>query len=376
MKTFNNLPLFSVSVEDDECTITTISLVENPAMQLPMYCFADEKNIQKFAIQDESKHCFISCIVRCDYPIYRVDAAGNEFYIVFDKETSKRLCQKLLRDGFQQNISLDHNGELISGIELQEVFIKDSSKGISPVGFEDAADGSLFGIYHVSDENLWRDCIEGRFGGVSLESYLHLEQFKQIKKNNNHKFMSKLKNSIKALLLQFSEVETDKGILTWEEDGEIMVGYAVYMDGEPAADGEYVAGENIIVVAEGKVAEIKPVETPAEDPAPAAEPEMPVEPEPAQAAEEPAPVAEPEMPVEPAPVVVVEDDEDMRIRELEDRIAKLEADMAELVAKVAEIAVAPAAAPVEDEFEQVVKKQKTGNSRLDKAIAIASAFKK
>ena len=375
MNMYNNLPLYLVNVDDDSCTITTISLVENPAMQTQMLCFGEQKPILKFSL-DESKHCFISCIVRCDYPIYRVDAAGNEFYIVFDKETSKRLCQKLLRDGFQQNISLDHNGELISGIELQEVFIKDSSKGISPVGFEDAADGSLFGIYHVSDENLWRDCIEGRFGGVSLESYLHLEQFKQIKKNNNHKFMSKLKDSIKALLLQFSEVETDKGILTWEEDGEIMVGYAVYMDGEPAADGEYVAGENIIVVAEGKVAEIKPVETPAEDPAPAAEPEMPVEPEPAQAAEEPAPVAEPEMPVEPAPVVVVEDDEDMRIKELEDRIAKLEADMAELISKVAEIAIAPAAAPVEDEFEQVVKKQKTGNSRLDKAIAIASAFKK
>ena len=368
MKTFNNLPLFSVSVEDDECTITTISLVENPAMQLPMYCFADEKNIQKFAIQDESKHCFISCIVRCDYPIYRVDAAGNEFYIVFDKETSKRLCQKLLRDGFQQNISLDHNGELISGIELQEVFIKDSSKGISPVGFEDAADGSLFGIYHVSDENLWRDCIEGRFGGVSLESYLHLEQFKQIKKNNNHKFMSKLKDSIKALLLQFSEVETDKGILTWEEDGEIMVGYAVYMDGEPAADGEYVAESIIVVVENGIVKEIKPVEAPAEEPAPVAESE------PVQAAEEPAPVVEPEMPAEPA--APAEDEKDMKIKELEDRIAKLEADMIELVAKVAEIAVAPAAAPVEDEFEQVVKKQKTGNSRLDKAIAIASAFKK
>ena len=375
MKLFNNLPLYLVNVDDESCTITTISLVENPAMQLPMFCFGEQKPIMKFSL-DESKHCFISCIVRCDYPIYRVDAAGNEFYIMFDKEASEKLCQKLLRDGFQQHVSLDHNGKLISGIELQEVFIKDSSKGISPVGFEDAADGSLFGIYHVSDENLWRDCIEGRFGGVSLESYLHLEQFKQIKKNNNHKFMSKLKDSIKMLLLQFSEVETDKGILTWEEDGEIMVGYAVYMDGEPAADGEYVAGENIIVVAEGKVAEIKPVEAPAEDPAPAAEPEMPVEPEPAQAAEEPAPVAEPEMPVEPAPVVVVEDDEDMKIRELEDRIAKLEADMAELVAKVAEIAVAPAAAPVEDEFEAIKKKQKTGNSRLDKAISIASAFKK
>lgn len=375
MKLFNNLPLYLVNVDDAECTITTISLVENPAMQTQMICFEEQKPIMKFSL-DESKHCFISCIVRTDFPIYRVDSQGNEFYIVFNREASEKLCQKLLRDGFQQNISLDHNGELISGIELQEVFIKDSSKGISPKGFEDAAEGSLFGIYHVSDESLWNDCIEGRFGGVSLESYLQLEQFNQIKKNNKSTFMSKLKDSIKALLLQFSEVETDKGILTWEEDGEIMVGYAVYMDGEPAADGEYVAGENIIVVAEGKVAEIKPVETPAEDPAPAAEPEMPVEPEPAQAAEEPAPVAEPEMPVEPAPVVVVEDDEDMKIKELEDRIVKLETDLASLIEKVAEIATAPAAAPAEEEFEAIVKTQKTGNSRLDKAIAIASAFKK
>ena len=367
MKLFNNLPLYLVNVDDESCTITTISLVEHPAMQTQMLCFGEQKPIMKFSL-DESKHCFISCIVRCDYPIYRVDAAGNEFYIVFDKESSKKLCQKLLRDGFQQNISLDHNGQLISGIELQEVFLKDSEHGINPSGYDDVAEGSLFGVYHVSDENLWRECVEGRFEGVSLESYLHLEQFKQIKKNNNHKFMSKLKDSIKALLLQFSEVETDKGILTWEEDGEIMVGYAVYMDGEPAADGEYVAGENIIVVAEGKVAEIKPVEAPVEDPAPVAEPE------PAQAAEEPAPVAEPEMPVEPT--APVEDEKDMKLKELEDRIAKLEADMAELVAKVAEIAVAPAATPVEEEFEQVVKKQKTGNSRLDRAISLASAFKK
>ena len=369
MKTYNNLPLYLVNVDDEDCTITTISLVQNPAMQTQMICFGEQKPIMKFSL-DETKHCFISCIVRCDYPIYRVDAVGNEFYIVFDKEASMKLCQKLLRDGFQQNISLDHNGELISGIELQEVFIKDSSKGISPKGFEDAAEGSLFGIYHVSDESLWNDCIEGRFGGVSLESYLQLEQFNQIKKNNKSTFMSKLKNSIKALLLQFSEIETDKGILTWEEDGEIMVGYAVYIDSEPAADGEYVAGENVIVVTEGKVTEIKPVEMPAEEP----KPEEPVEP--VQTAEEPAPVAEPEMPVEPAPVVVVEDDEDMKLRELEDRIVKLETDLADLIAKVAEISTTPAAAPVEEEFEQVVKKQKTGNSRLDKAIAIASAFKK
>lgn len=364
MKTFNDKPLYLVNVDDEDCTITTISLVENPAMMLPMYCFEEQKPIMKFSL-DESKHCFISCIVRTDFPIYRVDDKGNEFYIVFNREASEKLCQKLLRDGFQQNISLDHNGQLISGIELQEVFLKDTEHGINPSGFEDVADYSLFGIYHVSDENLWKECVEGRFGGVSLESYLQLEQFNQIKKNNKSTFMSKLKNSIKALLLQFSEIETDKGILTWEEDGEIMVGYAVYIDSEPAADGEYVAGENVIVVAEGKVTEIKPVEMPAEEP----KPEEPVEP----VQTEEVPVVE--VPVEPEPAPV-EDEKDMKIKELEDRIAKLETDLADLVAKVAEIATTPAAAPAEEEFEAITKTQKTGNARLDRAVALASAFKK
>ena len=185
--------------------------------------------------------------------------------------------------------------------------------------------------------------------------------------------MSKLKRALMNLIMEFNNLMTDKASLYWNEETDIQEGYEVFVDGEgnekiPAPDGEYIAEDKVIVVENGIVKEIKPVEAPAEEPAPVAEPE------PAQAAEEPAPVAEPEMPVEPA--APVEDEKDMKIKELEDRIAKLEADMAELVAKVAEIAVTPAAAPVEDEFEQVVKKQKTGNSRLDKAISIASAFKK
>lgn len=192
---------------------------------------------------------------------------------------------------------------------------------------------------------------------------------------------SKLKRALMSLIMEFNNLMTDKANLYWNEDTDIQEGYSVFVDGEgdekiPAPDGEYTSEDKVIVVENGIVKEIKPVEMPAEDPAPAAEPEMPVEPEPVQTAEEPAPVAEPEMPVEPAPVVVVEDDEDMKIKELEDRVAKLEADLASLIEKVAEIATAPAAAPAEEEFEAIVKTQKTGNVRLDRAMAIASAFKK
>ena len=373
MKTFNNRPIFLVNVDADDCTITTISLVDDPAMELPMYCF--DKEIVSFSMQDEMQHNIISCIVRTDYPILRLTADGNPYYIVFNKETSKKLCQKLMKDGFQQCISLDHNGKLIEGIQLQEVFIKDSNRGISPVGFEEAAEGSLFGVYHITDEQLWKDCIEGRFGGVSLESYIDLQKFNKIDNKKTKNIMSKIKDALKRLLMEFNTLSTDKAELYWEEDTELMVGYKVFVEDEsgnkvPAMDGEYISDENKIKVAGGVVTEIEKKEVddmPAEVPAEKKEDVMeePVMEEPAK--EEPAK----EEPTTEEP----KDDNTEKVAELEKKVADLETKLADLEAKLAEIATAPAAEPVVDEFENIKKRGTTGDKKLDKRIAIAQALK-
>lgn len=379
MKMFNDRPIFLANVDSEDCTITTISLVDNPAMELPMYCF--DKEMVKFGMQDEMKHNIISCIVRTDYPILRLTEDGNPYYVVFNRETSEKLCQKLMRDGFQQNVSLDHNGRLIEGIQLQEVFLKDSSKGISPVGFEEAAEGSLFGIYHITDEKLWNECLEGRFGGVSLESYLRLESFKNIK-NNKKNMASKIKEALKRLLMEFNNLSTDKAELYWEEDTELMVGYKVFVEDEagnkvPAADGEYISDENKITVEGGVVTEIEAKEA---DDAPKAEEETPAQEEQKEEtmAEEETPAQEEVAPEagqnseETAPEAEQEED---KTAELEKRVADLEAKIAELESKIVEIATAPAASPVVDEFEKVTKKVSSGDKKLDKRIAIASALK-
>ena len=369
MKTFNNRPIFLLNVDDENSTITAVSLVDDPAMELPMYCF--DKETVKFSMQDEMKHNIISCIVRTDYPILRMTEDGNPYYVVFNKETSEKLCQKLMRDGFQQNISLDHNGELIDGIQLQEVFLKDTSKGINPVGFEDAAEGSLFGVYHITDEQLWQDCLDGKFGGVSLESYFQLENFHKIK--NKVSMANKIKEALKRLLMEFNNLSTDKAELYWEEDSELMVGYKVFVeDAEgnkiPAEDGEYISDENKIKVENGMVTEIeaKDAEDTVEEEK--KEEETPMEEVPAE--EEP---KEEEAPKEEAPEEAPKEED--KTAELEKRIADLEAKLAELETKLVEIATAPAAAPVVDEFEKVTKKASTGDKKLDKRIALAAALK-
>ena len=374
---YNNIPIFAVNVESEDCTITTISLVDEPAMELQMQMF-DKKDTVKFSLQDEVKHNIVSCIVRTDFPILRVTPEGNPYYIVFNRETSEILCRRLMRDGFQQNISLDHSGKLIEGIQLQEVFLKDSSKGISPIGFEEAAEGSLFGVYHITDDQLWKDCIEGRFGGVSLESYIDLQKFNKIDNKKNNRFsMNKIKNILRKLLLEFNALSTDKAELYWEEDTELMVGYKVFVEDEsgnkvPAMDGEYISDENKIKVAGGVVTEIERREI---DDMPANVP--PVEKKEAMA--EPAveePKAEPK--AEPAPEEPKEepkDDNTEKVAEMEKKIAELEAKLADLEAKIAEIATAPAAQPVMDEFENIKKLGKTGDKDLDKRLAIAAALK-
>ena len=371
---YNNIPVFAVNVDDPGCSISTMSLVDDPAMSIDMVCFSKEQNM-KFSIQDETQHNILTCLVRVDFPILRVTPDGNPYYIVFNKDTAKVLCQRLMKDGMQQNISLQHNGKLIDGIQLQEVFIKDSSLGISPVGFEEAADGSLMGVYHITDDQLWNDCIEGRFKGISIESLLGIEEFKKkcnkkIKKNN----MSKLKDMIKMLLMEFNTLSTDKAELYWEEDTELMVGYKVFVEDEsgnkvPAMDGEYISDENKIKVAGGTVTDIEKKEVddmPAEVPAEKKEDVM----------EEPA-VEEPakEEPKEEPATEEPKDDNTEKVAELEKKVADLETKLADLEAKLAEIATAPAAQPVIDEFENIKKRGTTGDKKLDKRIAIAQALK-
>ena len=350
-----------------------MSLVDDPAMSIDMVCFSKEQNM-KFSIQDETQHNILTCLVRVDFPILRVTPDGNPYYIVFNKDTAKVLCQRLMKDGMQQNISLQHNGKLIDGIQLQEVFIKDSSLGISPVGFEEAADGSLMGVYHITDDALWNDCIEGRFKGISIESLLGIEDFKKCNKKNKKKNnMSKLKDMIKKLLLEFNSLSTNIAELYWEEDTELMVGYKVFVEDEsgnkvPAMDGEYISDENKIKVAGGTVTEIEkrevddmPVNVPTQKKDTMEEP----------AVEEPKKEPAKEEPAKEEP----KNDNTDKTAELEKRIADLESKIAELETKLVEIATAPAAKPVMDEFENIKKIETTGDKKLDKRIAIARALK-
>ena len=116
----------------------------------------------------------------------------------------------------------------------------------------------------VVDDEIWSWIKEGILRGFSLEGFFTMEN------TTNQENMKKLKEILAKIISKFTEVTTDKGILTF--DGEAEIGKDVYLrleSGEvvDAEDGEYKAENGKTYVVEGgKIAEIREVtEEEAED---------------------------------------------------------------------------------------------------------------
>lgn len=193
--------------------------------------------------------------------------------------------------------------------------------------------------------------------------------------------LNKIKEMLQNMLMQFSQLSTDKGLISWVGDEELpAVGDSIVVIDEEgnevkAESGEYRAENgNIIIIEDGNVIEIreeeKPVEEPQEEPAeePSEEPqEEPVaEPEPEN---EPEPQEEPvEEPSEPEV-----DERDARIAELEARVAELEAENDELRARIKELEEKPAGEPASEEFERINKIEKPKDKKLGRLYDIVNA---
>jgi hypothetical protein len=126
---------------------------------------------QSFAIQDEDKRIISGPLMIANQKIYRNDPEIGEYEVFFSPETIKKIAIKLAKKGFHNNVNLMHSAELkVPGVTLFEIFQSDKSRGIMPMkGFEDLADGSLFGSMYVENDVAWQYVKDGLIKGFSVE---------------------------------------------------------------------------------------------------------------------------------------------------------------------------------------------------------------
>lgn len=368
MATLNqNIPFYWAELSDNEDGMVCVSLVDNPAVDRDFMAFSAEKKIPVCAISNEEKRLVRGVLMRADFPIYRFFPPGEEFYIIFSAQTIRRMTERFLEQGNQGNVNTMHiPGSDVEGVNLVQLFIKDKSAGIDPAGFEDVEEGSLFGEYHVANDDVWADIKAGKFKGFSIEGTFTVSkdshQFNKQQINEMAK-LEKLKTRLAKLLAEFGVVSTDKGALYWDGDEDLKAGDMVHKESESgersaAPDGQYTTEDGkTITVVDGKVSEI--VDPKAEvdgagetDPAGATKPTPPKD--------------------DPSPGDAELQEIRKEIGDIRDMVEKLMGAIESTKSDVKAMKQAPAASSAHEEFKNLTP-GKTGDSRLDHLAAVVGA---
>lgn len=126
---------------------------------------------KSFAIEDEEKRIISGPLMIANQKIYRNDPEIGEYEVYFSPETITKIAIKLAKKGFHNNVNLMHNADMqVPGVTLFEIFQSDKSRGIMPMkGYEDLADGSLFGSMYVENDVAWQYVKDGLIKGFSVE---------------------------------------------------------------------------------------------------------------------------------------------------------------------------------------------------------------
>ena len=279
--TIGGIPVYNAIITDDDTGMMKISLVDDPAVMSNFQTFDASRKPMMYAITDSEKRLVRGVVMRADFPIYRRDENIGEYYIIYRADTIRQMAEKYLAESRQNDVNLMHReGSDVEGVQMVQYFIK--GDGVSVDGFDDIADGSLFAEFHIVNDDIWEEVKAGTYKGFSLEGYFDLvpetdaDDVRDIVdalhgafEKLHHKFnvsmskLKKLKAMLNALLEEFGNVTTDRGVLSWDGDEDLKAGDSVYvMDAEgnrsEAPDGDYTTEDGkVIAVADGKVAEIR-----------------------------------------------------------------------------------------------------------------------
>ena len=373
---YKGLPLYRAEIDADDTTtgMFIISLVDSPATMSDFMAFNEDKRLMTYNVESDEKRQVFGLVMAADMPIYRRDDNGFEYYITYSKETIALMAEKYLKMSLQNNVDTQHSFELEDGIFMNQLFVKDTEKGVSPKGYEDYKDGSLFAQFHIANDSVWEEVKKGTYKGFSLAGVFNVEPKEETKeddKNNNkeekkdNSFMKikSIKEALKAMIrqMEFSTATTDKGVIGWDVDGDIEVGTEVYLvdengDRQPIEDGDYVLEDGrTVVVKDSKVEEIKEkaeevVEEPTQEPT-----------------TEETNVEENE---EPTDTEVenpdgTEEKDNTAIEELRKEVNELYDLVDTLTKRIEELENKPAAQPVQEDFKNVNQIEKTGNKAID-----------
>jgi hypothetical protein len=182
------LPLYKICIDDfnDETGVEAIAIVDHPAIEKTFMAFTEQKPFKFKFSENGDRRIVTGALMVADMPIYR-NIAGREFYVQFDAQTIEAIVQRFFTNGYQANVNLQHNGELVDGVVMYESLIVDKERGML---FDDLPEGSWVGSFKVNNNEVWDKIKSGEMKGFSVEGIFNhikiedveVEQLEELRK--------------------------------------------------------------------------------------------------------------------------------------------------------------------------------------------------
>lgn len=170
--------------ENEELGLQAVSIVDKPAIEQDFLLFNDEHIC--FA-KDDEKQIISGPALIAEMPIYRRNINGDEYYVIFNKETIAKLVERYSKNGFFNIVNLQHDHSLFTdNAILVESYFVDKERGIAPKEYGNLTDGSWVVSFKIEDAELWEQIKNGNdFKGFSVEVVANLEEKLSSEKEND-----------------------------------------------------------------------------------------------------------------------------------------------------------------------------------------------
>ena len=185
--------------EQEESGIEAISIVESGAIESDFIALSKQEI--KLAEVDKEKKILLGALLIPNKPIYRNGSEG-EYYIFFSKDTIVKASQMFLKNGNQNNATLEHE-QALNGLTLVESWIVESeTQDKSRMYGLNAPVGTWMGSIKVNNDDVWKEYVlSGKVKGFSIEGYFadKMEGPKEsIEEELSEEILSKIKNILNS----------------------------------------------------------------------------------------------------------------------------------------------------------------------------------
>ena len=185
--------------EQEDAGIEAISIVESPAIESDFVALKSEEI--KLAEIDKEKRILLGALLIPNKPIFRNGDEGD-YYIFFSKNTIVEASQMYLRNGYQNNSTLEHQ-KTLEGLTLVESWIvEDEVQDKSRKYGLNVPVGTWMGAVKVNNDEIWKEYVKtNKVKGFSIEGYFadKMERPKEKIKEDLSK-EDKILNEIKNIL--------------------------------------------------------------------------------------------------------------------------------------------------------------------------------